>query len=610
MEKSASEVAEVPDSDSSPVALEPPNAAHQSDRNSSRWRIGWLVPTQMVVLLTSGTLLAVGHHLYYNSLAGQPVGKTSQQWATRFGTAFTFLVKACLVSAVSTAYIQHIWVMFRQKSMSIGALDATFSATTDPFSFLSIEMLKRVKIGALLALLTWTIPLATIVPPSTLFVIPAVAPEVLNLPVKAPNFTAAETFVNFNFHHTPGQGSRQPVDTANYQKPIAQLSRLASIALIGGDIVSIESPAPNATYTLQFFGPSVQCDTANSTTMDILSLRMGYPLSASSVTEALAYTAVLNNQEQLLVGWTKTVNGTQIHGVLCELYNTSYTVHFHFTNTLQTVDLLDRTIINPTAISGSTYVIVRDITAPVNTTQFDKSTSPVFQTYSYLGLLTAFANVIVGDLSIAVDATDSTTSVLNTKLGFGPDLNTLASEQPRSILFPNLTIQAGLEEMWFNFTMSLFGADGNVTKYNESTAVTSDIIQNIFQYNTLDLFLAYFFSVLVTTFATLVGIRALYINRVSYAANFSSILRTTRNPNLDQIVRNTASTELDTKCNCMGAKPLPKSLKGKQLKFGIPNGSGHASFDVVEEGQDGAQEDGVQDIRGITECPGSGHQAP
>ena len=60
----------------------------------------------------------------------------------------------------------------------------------------------------------------------------------------------------------------------------------------------------------------------------------------------------------------------------------------------------------------------------------------------------------------------------------------------------------------------------------------------------------------------------------------------------------------------MGAKPLLKSLKGKQLKFGIPNGSGHASFDVVEEGQDGAQEDGVQDIRGITECPGSGHQAP
>jgi hypothetical protein len=155
MEKSASEVAEVRDSDSSPDALEPPNAALQSNRNSSGWRIDWLVPTQMVALLVIGTLLAVGHHLFYSSLAGHPVGKISQQWATRYGTAFTFLVKASLVSAVSTAYTQHIWVMFRKKSMSIGTLDATFSATTDPFSFLSLEMLNRVKIGTVLALLTW-----------------------------------------------------------------------------------------------------------------------------------------------------------------------------------------------------------------------------------------------------------------------------------------------------------------------------------------------------------------------------------------------------------------------------------------------------------------------
>jgi hypothetical protein len=155
MEKSASKVAEIQNSDFSLDALEPPNAPHQSYRNSSSWRIDWLVPTQMAALLAIGTLLAVGHHLFYNSLAGHPVGKISQQWATRYGTAFTFLVKACLVSAVSTAYTQHIWVMFRQKSMSIGALDATFSATSDPFSFLSVEMLKRVKIGTLLALMTW-----------------------------------------------------------------------------------------------------------------------------------------------------------------------------------------------------------------------------------------------------------------------------------------------------------------------------------------------------------------------------------------------------------------------------------------------------------------------
>lgn len=155
MGKSASEVAEILDSNSSPDALEPPNAPLQSNRNSSSWGIDWLVPTQMVALLVIGTLLAVGHHLFYSSLAGHPVGKISQTWAIRYGTAFTFLVKASLVSAVSTAYTQHIWVMFRKKSMSIGALDATLSATRDPFSFLSLEMLNRVKIGTALALIIW-----------------------------------------------------------------------------------------------------------------------------------------------------------------------------------------------------------------------------------------------------------------------------------------------------------------------------------------------------------------------------------------------------------------------------------------------------------------------
>lgn len=131
----------------------------------------------------------------------------------------------------------------------------------------------------------------------------------------------------------------------------------------------------------------------------------------------------------------------------------------------------------------------------------------------------------------------------------------------------------------------------------------SNPVRIVFQYKALDLLLAYFIPVLLATVAVLVGARALFINRVSYAANFSSILRTTRNPHLDNIVRNTTSTGLDRECNCMGAKPLPKSLEEIQLKFGIVNGLGHAAFEVVEEGRNG-----VQEIRGRTECPGNMHE--
>jgi hypothetical protein len=143
------------DVESSPNATKTTNPLSPIKSKSSSWRIDWRTPTQMVGLLVIGTLLAVGHHLYYNSLAGHPVGKTSQQWANRYGTGFTFLVKTSLVSAVTTAYAQHIWVTVRRKSMSLGALDAMFGATSDPFSFLSLEMVSGAKLGTYLALLSW-----------------------------------------------------------------------------------------------------------------------------------------------------------------------------------------------------------------------------------------------------------------------------------------------------------------------------------------------------------------------------------------------------------------------------------------------------------------------
>ena len=53
----------------------------------------------------------------------------------------------------------------------------------------------------------------------------------------------------------------------------------------------------------------------------------------------------------------------------------------------------------------------------------------------------------------------------------------------------------------------------------------------------------------------------------------------------------------------MRVKPLAKSLEEAQLKFGIVDGLGHAVFEVVEEGQDG-----VQEMRGRTECSGNIHE--
>lgn len=71
----------------------------------------------MLGALLAGVLFAVGHHLFYQGLDGTVASDVSifgsdlsrQQASIAIGTALAFLVKACLVYAVTVAYIQIFW---------------------------------------------------------------------------------------------------------------------------------------------------------------------------------------------------------------------------------------------------------------------------------------------------------------------------------------------------------------------------------------------------------------------------------------------------------------------------------------------------------------------
>jgi hypothetical protein len=130
-----------------------------------KWGIHWQAPAKMLSLFVAGVALAIGHHCYYRSLAGTKVIPTAsltsawdtdrQEWKIRFGTAFAFLAKACLTTAIAIAYTQHIWASCKRKAYSISGLDALFSATSNVFAFISLELTMRAKVGALLAALVW-----------------------------------------------------------------------------------------------------------------------------------------------------------------------------------------------------------------------------------------------------------------------------------------------------------------------------------------------------------------------------------------------------------------------------------------------------------------------
>jgi hypothetical protein len=127
-----------------------------------RWHISARAPLTMLALFVSGVLVSIGHHFFYSRLDGSAVRSLdsgsqylTQIWIIRYGTAFAFLAKSLLASAVVVAYKQHIWINLRARANTVSTIDAMFAATYDVLAVLSPSLLLKAKIPALLALITW-----------------------------------------------------------------------------------------------------------------------------------------------------------------------------------------------------------------------------------------------------------------------------------------------------------------------------------------------------------------------------------------------------------------------------------------------------------------------
>jgi hypothetical protein len=131
-----------------------------SSRNGS---IHWRACTTMVTSLIFGILLAFGHHVFYNSLSGKPVGVsetvmigvTQQQLNLTLGTLFAFLVKVFLVVAITTAYTQIVWKDIKKQATRLSTIDTIFDVISNFWSLLSFSVWRKYRLLFLLALTTW-----------------------------------------------------------------------------------------------------------------------------------------------------------------------------------------------------------------------------------------------------------------------------------------------------------------------------------------------------------------------------------------------------------------------------------------------------------------------
>jgi hypothetical protein len=94
--------------------------------------------------------------------------------------------------------------------------------------------------------------------------------------------------------------------------------------------------------------------------------------------------------------------------------------------------------------------------------------------------------------------------------------------------------------------------------------VTLYVTRNIYAYDAKHLLVSYGVTAFFAVLAMLIGLHSLHANGVQHSTSFSSILFTTRNPELDNIAAGQS----------LGTKPLPKEIRNRRLMFGTLDGSG------------------------------------
>jgi hypothetical protein len=155
------------------------------------------------------------------------------------------------------------------------------------------------------------------------------------------------------------------------------------------------------------------------------------------------------------VSWDDAANET-VKGVVCQLYNSSYTVDFNFTQNLQSIDVrqferfepLGRLVPPPGTMDGKVRRQTLGQMTPAQTIG-----TGMGATWDALGA------VLVGRVTTEMEAQRAWyTMILQSKMINGPDGNIGSADfdYSRSNLYPNLTLEAGVEELIQNITLSLF----------------------------------------------------------------------------------------------------------------------------------------------------------
>ncbi|KAB2571086.1 hypothetical protein DBV05_g10257 [Lasiodiplodia theobromae] len=361
------------------------------------------------------------------------------------------------------------------------------------------------------------------------------------------------------------------------------VTRLLSAVSSSIGIIPITAPFPNSSFTLQFYAPALKCESlANAkkngqpvgNCNNCTSLQTLWDDTIDSSFAANYYywqaTKPVYSQNLFFIraGGGKSVGGDP-HNISCQLWNASYTTKFKFNDGVQTTLIQD---------------LAYESTMEFNTSVAFTSLPPGGR--AYLAMYLAMSDLLSGEVGIRQGLSSSgmfgsDLPVVKTGLMACPEVlagwKAFGSREPPldQLVSPwmcrNNSVAAAVEDMFQNLTLSLLSSEflnGNTTT---DIRVTSP--KNFWRYGPLDLLISYVAGVAVAFVALLVGSWALIANGYSADVSFSSILLTTRNPDLDGVAVG----------QCLGAQPLDRNFEKLKLQLGVvgrTDGIEHAAFGI------------------------------
>ncbi|KAF2655569.1 hypothetical protein K491DRAFT_692772 [Lophiostoma macrostomum CBS 122681] len=599
-----------------PYKTQDPVAQALVDRRAGEiatWKIHWQTPAIIIVLWVGGVMGVLGHHFFYLSLDGHPA--ENQLVKIRYGTALGYFVKSCLVGSVILSYRQRIWHTFRQKAMTLSAIDGLFSVTEDPTQFINWEMLRNSKLATLMALCSWLIPIASVLSPAALTSEPRTTftndtcRQVANL-----NFTR-ESFYNFRkegdypgsslvYYNTTDKAATTDGWFDYYDQPSKNVKKLTVTSVYLGKPATYVNASINAcqegyncTYPLSFQGPGYKCDEiANSTHPTLEDQNVPFNISALAPIGDQIYMAsvdlndyrvpqtdtgtdgvakpgydpatlgAFDSEPVLWIGYA--INTSQpypagspyrsqwknIHEpkiFKCIAHHTNYTFEMHYNDTNQIVNRTAREFIAPLI---DTTVSLN----PANASEYLATPvtnyvlpSPDVEKYK----LTAAYHALGQQLR----------NFLRGSISYTPPYYVTKSDISETRLlipstsYPVPNLMDELQSMLEDMLITLLSEPHLVIADKTDVPCRKSRTLNTFVYHKEGLWIGYALAVAVAFGFLLVGGWSIFQNGVASDTQFSRIMVTTRNPTIDRLSVGA----------CLGGDPFPKELTRTKLRFGV-----------------------------------------